>query len=686
MKKIILLIILAGISYGIKAQSYTPLHYSYNGTPTHGIKIKTNLPYQSYAQMPTIIIEGYNFGKAKSIGIILNWYIYKGNFHRYVASNHGAFSLPIKLANENGKVVIFIDSKEYFNRFQVRAYAHGMSQDIAKNYEGWVALDEPLKGTNIVTVPYNTNNQISSNPPVFSPVWTKNSNNDINYGLGNVGIGTLNPSAGLEIVKNEGVKIKSEEKGNIGGTIKMIDGGGYNKDNLLFSSPGGFVFKMDKHLDPSNKIEGFNIYNRNNESIFTISEETSNITIPNGNLIMEKGNIITENGDGSPGEVLSIDEDGNMEWNNMINISNAYTGVYEINSGFVYRNTPSNYGTILISNLGPTLITGINPGVHGQKITIHVKSASSTLVLRGDDDNTIENKKIHIQELENSASLDGKNSISLIEGNSATLMYDTNINKWRLIDRNINFDISGKQLALYENGKIKNSPVKISKDDNLFIGMPEAFEVPHKVNVNGSINATGLFVNGNPVDGSIDGMVIENNPGTKTVEMKLTQGVQDQYFLQAYYDNTVSGGGITSIQGTKQNSGKISLSKMNNTSLIELGHSGNSNQMTIVYGELCVSTDQSSCDVPDYVFEDDYDLMPIKDVATFIKKNKHLPNVPSEKEIKEKGKLDMMSFSYKLLEKVEELTLYTIDQENRLKKLDDLVTKQAELIEKLLKK
>ncbi|CAL2078431.1 hypothetical protein [Tenacibaculum sp. 190524A02b] len=144
------------LTIGVTAQHYTPLSYSFNGTPKNGIKIKTNLPYISSSQMPTVIIEGYNYGKGKSIGVMLNWYIYQGNFISYGASSHGAYTPPIKLANEGGKVIIFLDSREYFNRFQVRVFAKGLGQDdIAANYENWTTADEAVSGTNVVNVPYN---------------------------------------------------------------------------------------------------------------------------------------------------------------------------------------------------------------------------------------------------------------------------------------------------------------------------------------------------------------------------------------------------------------------------------------------------------------------------------------------------------------------------------------------------
>jgi hypothetical protein len=62
----------------------------------------------------------------------------------------------------------------------------------------------------------------------------------------------------------------------------------------------------------------------------------------------------------------------------------------------------------------------------------------------------------------------------------------------------------------------------------------------------------------------------------------------------------------------------------------------------------------------DYVFEPDYTLMPLSEVESFVKANKHLPEIPSAAEVKENG-LNMGEMQNKLLQKIEELTLYVIE-------------------------
>ena len=70
----------------------------------------------------------------------------------------------------------------------------------------------------------------------------------------------------------------------------------------------------------------------------------------------------------------------------------------------------------------------------------------------------------------------------------------------------------------------------------------------------------------------------------------------------------------------------------------------------------------------DYVFEPDYNLMSISDLETFINENKHLPNIPNKEEVYKNGQ-DIGEINRLLLEKIEELTLYIIQQQ---KEIDEL--------------
>lgn len=69
----------------------------------------------------------------------------------------------------------------------------------------------------------------------------------------------------------------------------------------------------------------------------------------------------------------------------------------------------------------------------------------------------------------------------------------------------------------------------------------------------------------------------------------------------------------------------------------------------------------------DHVFHKEYNLKPLSEVEAFVTKNKHLPEIPSEKQMQEEG-LSINEFQIKLLQKIEELTLYVIEQQKTIEK------------------
>ncbi len=69
--------------------------------------------------------------------------------------------------------------------------------------------------------------------------------------------------------------------------------------------------------------------------------------------------------------------------------------------------------------------------------------------------------------------------------------------------------------------------------------------------------------------------------------------------------------------------------------------------------------------MPDYVFEETYDLKSLEEVESYIKKNKHLPGIPSAQDFKENG-YNLSDMDRMLLEKIEELTLHVIRLEQQI--------------------
>jgi len=68
---------------------------------------------------------------------------------------------------------------------------------------------------------------------------------------------------------------------------------------------------------------------------------------------------------------------------------------------------------------------------------------------------------------------------------------------------------------------------------------------------------------------------------------------------------------------------------------------------------------------PDYVFQKDYTLLPLSSLQLFLEQNNRLPNVPSAEEVRTDG-IELAKMNAILLEKIEELTLYLLNQQQQL--------------------
>ncbi len=76
----------------------------------------------------------------------------------------------------------------------------------------------------------------------------------------------------------------------------------------------------------------------------------------------------------------------------------------------------------------------------------------------------------------------------------------------------------------------------------------------------------------------------------------------------------------------------------------------------------------------DYVFDNDYKLRSLSSLESYLKRNKHLPEIPSAKEVDEKG-ISVGDNQALLLKKIEELTLYVIDQQKQIKRQNQKIKK-----------
>lgn len=83
----------------------------------------------------------------------------------------------------------------------------------------------------------------------------------------------------------------------------------------------------------------------------------------------------------------------------------------------------------------------------------------------------------------------------------------------------------------------------------------------------------------------------------------------------------------------------------------------------------------------DHVFAGDHEVMPLKKLKSFIEKERHLPNMPTQSEVAEEG-YNLHKINVKLLEKVEELTLYILEQQEQMEMQQQQIKALQEAVHK----
>jgi len=132
-------------------------------------------------------------------------------------------------------------------------------------------------------------------------------------------------------------------------------------------------------------------------------------------------------------------------------------------------------------------------------------------------------------------------------------------------------------------------------------------------------------------------------------------------------------GGGNEAMIIKANDGKVGIGTLNPDSKLTVA--GN-----IHAQEVKVSIDAGA----DFVLNESYQLRTLEETEQFITRNNHLPEIPSEKEMVENG-LHIGEMNIKLLQKIEELTLYMIDVNKRVSQLENDNSKLIETNEQLIK-
>jgi hypothetical protein len=203
---------------------------------------------------------------------------------------------------------------------------------------------------------------------------------------------------------------------------------------------------------------------------------------------------------------------------------------------------------------------------------------------------------------------------------------------------------------------------RISSNGNVGIGISDP---QYRLHVNGTFTASSITVQNS--DTWQSGLNIYNN---------LNNGFQ---FNVGGTTNQVLGTGNLGIYGSEANKYLLAISPNGN---VGIGTTSPSQKLAVngtIRGKEVIVEGGIW---PDYVFENSYELLSLNKLAEYIAHNKHLPGIPSVKEIEKTG-VSLGQTNAKLLEKIEELTLYIIDQNRRLDKQQQEINtlqKQVELV------
>lgn len=202
-------------------------------------------------------------------------------------------------------------------------------------------------------------------------------------------------------------------------------------------------------------------------------------------------------------------------------------------------------------------------------------------------------------------------------------------------------------------------------------------------------------------NGTENGIYIHNTgTGTYGLAIRTAVNTNDAIQVLGYYGTNVK---KFSVKGNGDvTSGNIAVSSPATSDAISVSTQGNSNVNfkvtnsgevfsgnTVIKGILLIKdatgTNQFKIDnegnvrareikvdvdlIPDYVFKKDYKLLSLKELEIYVNKYSHLPNIKSEEEFKNEDGIDLGEMNLKLLEKVEELTLYVIDLQKQIEEI-----------------
>ena len=236
------------------------------------------------------------------------------------------------------------------------------------------------------------------------------------------------------------------------------------------------------------------------------------------------------------------------------------------------------------------------------------------------------------------------------------------------------YNHSNNSLGFRVNGN-GSDDVTITSTGNIGIGYMSPDKKLHVVNTLGSLPSWGsqvaIFQNNGAVSDNAGIALLAGTSGISYIHLSDADNAASGTILYNHSNNSL---------GFRVNGGGSDNMTIASTGNIGIGTSDPSTYNLAVKGTIGAQEIEVVQTIPDYVFGEDYNLRSLEQVETFIKEESHLPDIPSAKEF-EGGRVAIGEMQERHLQKIEELTLYLIEQNEinkaQAKKIEELEQRLA---------